>query len=136
MKLDSIEKKRLFLFLKKFLIVLVIGFLYFLFVKITGLSIPCVFYLITHKYCPGCGITRMFIDIIKFDFVSAASHNLFVLSILPFAFILFLYKMFVYIKTGENKTATWESIVYIILFLMCIAFTILRNIPAFEYLAP
>ena len=39
-------------------------------------SIPCVFNLITGYYCPGCGITRMFISIYKLDFYQATVNNI------------------------------------------------------------
>lgn len=107
---------------------MLIGFGYALFVKFTGIGIPCVFNLITGKLCPGCGISRMFLALLDFDIVSAAKYNLLILCLLPFGMALFVYKSVVYIKNGTVAMSRWETVFYLAAFLLCIAFTIIRNI--------
>lgn len=128
------QKKRLRSIIIKSSVVLTVGMLYAAFSMITGIAIPCIFYLITHKYCPGCGISRMFISLLKLDFVSAARYNILVLSLLPFAAALFLYKSAIYVKRGDTTMGKTESILYCLAFIMCIAFYFLRNSGAISFL--
>lgn len=129
-------KERIKSVLRKIIPVLVIGIAYFVWIKLTHITIPCVFHLITGKYCPGCGITRMVMALAKFDFASAAHYNLFVLCLLPFGIVLYSYKLIRYIKSGETKSGIWEKSFYIIAFLLCIVFCIVRNSHWGAFLAP
>lgn len=45
--------------------------------------LPCIITLITGESCPGCGITRAFIDILQFDFVCAYHSNPLIFIVLP-----------------------------------------------------
>ena len=47
------------------------GIAYYFFMKITGLSIPCLIRRVSGLKCPTCGITHMFQDLFRFDLVSA-----------------------------------------------------------------
>lgn len=125
--MDIEQKKRLRSILIKSGTVLAVGLLYAIFVMLTNIGIPCIFRLLTDKYCPGCGISRMFISLLRLDFVSAARYNILVLSLLPFAAWLFLYKSVIYVKTGESKMSTLEKIFYCVCFVLCIVFYFLRN---------
>ena len=42
-----------------------IGLIYYFIHEKYNISIPCVFHEITHLYCLGCGISRMFISIFQ-----------------------------------------------------------------------
>lgn len=125
MKLE--EKERFNKLVVKICIVLAIGILYAVFVNLTGFGIPCIFHSITGLLCPGCGITRMFLALFRLDFVAAAKHNLFVLCLLPFAIALSICKTIEYVKKGSTDITTIEKAFYIIVFILCIVFTILRN---------
>ncbi len=57
--------------LKIYGIVLPCGLLYYVFTKITGFSIPCMFYQLTSFQCPGCGMTRMFQALLRLDIYEA-----------------------------------------------------------------
>ncbi len=67
---------------KIYLAVLLVGGIYAGIVLLTEKAIPCIFFLTTGFKCPGCGVSRMFISMLKFDFVSAFHYN-------PVIFILF-----------------------------------------------
>ena len=69
--------------IKGILILLGIGMLYALFSTITGLRIPCVVYALTGLYCPGCGVTRMCLSLLRFDFRTAFSCNQLLILSLP-----------------------------------------------------
>lgn len=54
-----------------------------------GQGIPCFFYSNFHVQCPGCGSTRAFASIVRFDIAQAISYNpIYTLFIYPFAFLL------------------------------------------------
>lgn len=126
-KLEIEEKKRLKKVLKKAIILLTVAVLYAIFVRNVGWGIPCVYKLLTKKLCPGCGISRMFLSLFRFDFVSAAKYNLLVLISLPFALFLVPYKSYQYIKAGKTKTGKFETVFYLVFFVLCIAFYFIRN---------
>jgi hypothetical protein len=126
-KMTAEQNKRLKKLVFRTLATLLVLAAYCVAVKLIGKGIPCVFYLITDKYCPGCGISRMFTSLLRLDFVSAAKYNILVLSLLPFALSLFLYKAVIYVKTGESKMSTFEKIFYCVCFVLCIVFYFLRN---------
>ena len=127
MKMTSTERKRLRRITIKTLLALCIGLIYTCFIKITGWGIPCVFHLITGLHCPGCGITRMFLALLKLDIVTAARYNLLVLCLLPFAIVLLFYKVWQYVKKGHTEASKAEKIGLIVIFILCVAFFILRN---------
>ena len=71
--------------LQKLLAVLALGIGYFIIVKLTGLGIPCIFRLMFggRILCPGCGISRMFLNLSSLDIPGAFRCNPAVFSLLP-----------------------------------------------------
>lgn len=135
-KLDTEQSARLRSALKNTGIILLVGIIYFIFVKLTHLGIPCVFNLVTGLYCPGCGISRMFISLAAFDFKAAFGYNAFVMTVGPFAVIYALRHYIIYILKGSQKSGKFEFVLLVITLVLAIFFGILRNIPAFSFLAP
>ena len=76
------QKSRASKLVKKLAAALAVGLIYLIFVRITGRRIPCVFYELSGKYCPGCGITRMFVALSRLDLAAAADYNLLALILL------------------------------------------------------
>ena len=113
---------------------LAIGLAYALFVGLTGWGIPCIFHLLTGLQCPGCGVTRMCLALLRLDFYAAARYNLLVLVLLPVALVLYGYKAALYIRTGESKMGASEKVFYCVAFMLCIVFTLLRNTGAIPFL--
>ncbi len=137
MNRNTEQNQRLQKLILKMLLVFVVGFAYYLFVKVSGYGIPCVFYLITDKYCPGCGISRMFIAIFSGDFQKAFQYNALICSLLPFAAAFSLYRAYRYIRYGKaDFEKLWEKILLLLVFLLTTAFAVLRNLSAFSFLAP
>lgn len=114
------------------LILLLISFLIiFLFLnKVFNFAIPCLFHEITNLYCPGCGITRMFLALFKLDFYQAFRYNPLVFILLILSIVYFLVK-----KIGKLNFKLPNYIYYYLLFIVII-YGILRNIPLFSFLAP
>lgn len=109
------------------LIILSVCLAYALFCNYTGFGIPCLFNLITGLKCPGCGITRMCLSLLRFDFKSAFNYNPAILILFPFFVLIFLRAMYVYIKNGDlNLGKAFDIIIYIIITVLII-FGIFRN---------
>lgn len=110
-------------------------FLYFHFQF--GFSIPCPFHKITGFYCPGCGITRCVLSLLQRDFYVAFRYNPLVFILLPFILFYFGYQLYLYITNQKDQIIhriprwVWYLLIGIVLL-----FGILRNIPAFSFLAP
>lgn len=87
--------------------------------------------------CAGCGVTRMCLSILNGQFYQAFRFNPLMFILLPFAFIFAIYSAVVYVLGKPNKVLRKTSIwVYIILLIVLVAFSIMRNIPLFSFLAP
>lgn len=114
------------------LILLLISFLIiFLFLnKVFNFTIPCLFHEITNLYCPGCGITRMFLSLFKLDFYQAFRYNPLVFILLILSIVYFLVK-----KIGKLNFK-FPNYIYYYLLVIVIIYGILRNIPLFSFLAP
>lgn len=130
-KYFNIQKLKLSMFI--IMLFALVGILY-IFLIHSGIVIPCVFHELTNFYCPGCGITRMFLSLLCLDFYQAFRFNALVFILLPF-FVVFgviQYKRWLfsqkYLKISNH---IWNSILII-----TILFGILRNLDIFSFLAP
>lgn len=125
-------KNRLLSELKKHILIFSIGFLYYLWVVITNIYIPCIFKLITGLKCPGCGITHMIISLCRFDFLTAFKSNELLFITLPIAGIIYITKRIYYIRNGIKMTEgkVMHFLEYSFLGLIII-FWIVRNLPLF-----
>ena len=101
-------QKRFFRVLKRYLIVLGAGILYFVFTTVTKIGIPCPFYYITGLQCPGCGISRMMIALARLDFTQALQYNPFIFLTLPILLFIIFYSDYLYIKTGNGSLGKWN----------------------------
>ena len=106
---------------KKYVIVLLCGIAYALFVYVTGWGIPCPIYTATGFQCPACGVSRMLMSILRLDFVSAYHYNPFLFVTSPVLLFCILYPDFVYVKTGSANTGkaqilSWIEIVGALIF--------------------
>lgn len=105
---------------------LIIGMLYAVFIKITGISIPCLFLEITGLKCPGCGITTFFMNMFRGDIKTAISANPSLVIVLP---LLGAVLIFVYAKNSWDIKKRWTLwCLYLSLFFL-LSFGILRNLP-------
>lgn len=98
------------------------------------IPIPCLFHKITHLYCPGCGVTRMFDALFHLKFEEAFSYNalVFILSLLFFIYVIINIGSYIILK----KTIKIPRYFSYFLIVLAIIFTIMRNVPYFSYLAP
>lgn len=118
-------------------LILGLGIIYVLLAFFTGIGIPCFLYEATGLLCPGCGLSRMVFAILRLDFYTAFRMNglMFILS--PFLAVFIGYAMYCYISDRPNlMVKKIPKAIYIIIIASVIIFGILRNIPAFSFLAP
>lgn len=112
--------------LKSIVIILVIGFIYYLIVRFTSFGIPCYIKTLTGYDCPTCGMTRMVMALTRLDFKSAFSYNRFMFISFPFIVAEIIY--FIYLNENKknmgklNKILLWGWTVLLVLY------GILRNI--------
>ncbi len=111
--------------------IFVIGLIIYYFIyKYTSFAIECPFHFITGFYCPGCGITRMLFSLLRLDIYQAFRYN-------PMVFILLvLYIIYYIIKNILKIKIVIPNYVYYSIIGLLIVYAVLRNIPAFDYLAP
>ena len=120
-------KNRLKKTLIKYSIILGIALAYLIFTLITGIGIPCIFSKITGLKCPGCGISRMLVSIVKLDFASAFKYNAFLFVTGPILIAYFAFSEVKYVIYGTSEMGKWDIILYVELAL-AILYGILRNI--------
>ena len=100
---------------------------YYVFIRLTGVCIPCVFRKVTGLKCPGCGLTAMCMYIIQFRFADAFHANplMFVLS--PFLAAALIVKIFFDPVWLGSKSKAYNITVWILLGIT-FAFGVVRNI--------
>lgn len=98
-----------------------------------NIYIPCIFHKITGLYCPGCGITRMIISLLKMNFCQAFRYNPLAFILLPLFICYYIIKYIFYLK---NKQLIINNKVWYTILMIVILFGIIRNIPTFKYLIP
>lgn len=133
---NTTAKERLKSKLKGIIPILALGLAYYIFFSLTGLGIPCIFNKIFDIYCPGCGISRMCIALLHGDIKAAARYNLFVLVFLIPALIFAAVRTYKYVRYSTTSYNRIEHILIILAAVCAIVFTILRNLPQFDFLAP
>lgn len=101
---------------------------YYLLLTFFNVGIPCLFHKFTGLLCPGCGITRMILSILRLDFKSAFQYNqvIFIFSPIILYFITRLYIS--WLKSENYKLSLFENIVVYIMLIVLLIFGIVRNI--------
>ncbi len=122
------RKKRLYRVLRYTALVLAAGCLYGAFVAYTGLAVPCVFYRVTGFKCPGCGVTRMCVALLRLDFSEAFWSNpmLFVLS--PVLAVIFATYLAGYVKDGRWSLGRIRTVMLYVCIALLVAFGVVRNL--------
>ena len=99
-----------------------------LFCQMKKIYLPCLFHKFTNLYCPGCGITRMFLSLLKLDFYQAFRYNP-----LVFLLLVFFIPVKILIKNIPKKYKNYAS--YFLVFVV-VLYGVLRNTSMFSYLKP
>ena len=105
-----------------------VGAGYALWVNLTHLSIPCPFHAIPGLQCPGCGVTRMCLALLRLDVSGAWKANPVLLLLLPLLGGLLGYRAVVYVRRGSVPTARWETLVWSGMAAVLLLWGVWRNI--------
>ncbi len=99
--------------IKGALILLGIGALYAVTVTLLGRGIPCPIRLATGFECPGCGVSRMLLALMRLDFAAAFEANAALLCLLPLLAFAAGRLVYVYIKRGTMRDRAAETVIWI-----------------------
>ena len=129
-------KKRAIKLLSGLAVLLALGLGYAIFVNLTGIAIPCIIHKITGLYCPGCGISRMFLYLLNGDIASAASSNIAVFVLLPVFLYLAITESYKYIRHNSSDYSVMQYVMLILSLVVLLVFGVVRNIFAYDILIP
>lgn len=86
-----------------------LGLGYAIWVRLTGLAIPCPFRAVTGRLCPGCGVTRMCLALLRWDWAAAWNANPVLLLMLPVLALLGVRLAVRYVRGGAAAGPKWEN---------------------------
>lgn len=109
-------------------LILGIGLAYALFCSLTSLAIPCPIRLVTGLLCPGCGVTRMCLALLRLDFAAAWSANPGLLLLLPVLGGLLVCLAWRYIKTGRTRLTKGQNVLVWVMVGCMLAYAVARNL--------
>ena len=103
------------------------GALYALIVTQTQQGLPCVFNIITGLQCPGCGVSRMCLALLRLDFQTAFRENAAILCLLPLMVATAARLIYVYIRYGRVRDKYANIAIYFMIAVLLV-FCVVRNI--------
>jgi hypothetical protein len=109
-------------------IILLAGILYAVFVRLTGLAVPCIFRTLTGWQCPGCGITRACLSLLKGEIRTSFSYNPFLYIAGPCIIYLIVRGDLNYIKRDTYRRGTADTVLIYILIVAALIFGVVRNL--------
>lgn len=112
-----------------FVLMLLMG--YYLFMRNTGLGIPCPIRYFFHILCPGCGISHMLLSLLQGNFLKAFSYHPVIFVSLPFLIYLILKLLYGYLFMKKTDWNFVENAMIWLLIIALILFTVYRNVSAF-----
>lgn len=104
------------------------GLGYALWLRLTGLAIPCPFRAVTGLLCPGCGVTRLCLALLRGDFGAAWRANPVLLALLPALAALAVRAASRYVREGNAIGPKWENTLLWAAVGLLLAWGIVRNL--------
>lgn len=104
------------------------GLAYGAFVRATGWAVPCLFHAVTGLKCPGCGVTRMCLALLRLDLGAAWAANPGLMLALPGLGVLAVSLAWRYVTAGERKLLPWQSALAWTLTGALLAYGVIRNL--------
>lgn len=98
--------------------------------------IPCIFSSLSGLYCAGCGIGRMLRSLLQLDFRSAFTYNPFMMVFLPIITVFLIVQATIYVKKGTLFASVPAKSFLLLVILLGLLYSVMRNLSAFSYLAP
>ena len=87
-------------------------------------------------YCPGCGVTRMLLSMLKGNFYQAFRYNPLLFLGLPFFSFYYCYYLYCFFAARKNKFSSLEPGIWYFLITIFVVYGVLRNISFFDFLQP
>lgn len=109
-------------------LLLAAGLAYALWVRATGLALPCPFRAVTGLLCPGCGVTRLCLALLRGDWAGAWRANPALLPMLPILAALAVRLSVRYVREGSAVLTRRENALVWVLTALLAAWGILRNL--------
>ena len=109
-------------------LLLAAGLAYALWVRATGLALPCPFRAVTGLLCPGCGVTRLCLALLRGDWAGAWRANPALLPMLPILAALAVRLSVRYVREGSAVLPRRENALVWVLAALLAAWGILRNL--------
>ena len=104
------------------------GLAYALWVERTGLALPCPFRAVTGLLCPGCGVTRLCLALLRGDLAAAWAANQLLLLLLPVLAVLLVQLAARYVRTGSVATIRGENALIWGVVVLLLAWGVVRNL--------
>ena len=101
-----------------------------------GFAVPCPLHAITGLYCPGCGTMRALLSLVRFQFYDAWRYNMLVVTLLPLRVLELGLEAWRYLKGKPHRMHMAEKVLVVVVCVIAVGFGILRNLPAFAWMAP
>lgn len=98
--------------------------------------IPCPFYAVTGWYCPGCGVSRMCLALLRLDFAGAFRANRLLFLLLPLLGVAAVAFPVTYVRKGRWPDGPRLRILWGVLAAVLVGYGVLRNLPGFAWLQP
>ncbi len=129
-------KKRLYRMLFGAGAVILAALAYLCVLRALGRGLDCPLWRATGLYCPGCGVSRMCLRLLRADLAGAFRANPLLLLALPALAGLCLAHAVRYVKRGPGQVPRWESRCWLVLAAVFVVYGAARNLPALAFLAP
>lgn len=105
------------------------GAAYACLIAVLGRGLYCPFWQLTGLLCPGCGVTRMCLALLRLDLAGAWRANAALLLALPVLAALAARLMWVYVRTGRRMPSQGEEHLIWALVVYFLAWGVIRNLP-------
>ena len=122
-----------FLWLMLLSIFLILRFVYLSF----GIGVPCPLHAVTGLYCPGCGMFRAAVSLMRVDIWQAIRYNALSVILLPLLFLSGIRETARYIRAAFPAPAgRLEMVVIVGVAVASVIYGVARNLPVFAMLRP
>ena len=108
--------------------VLACGLAYAGLCTVLGFVLPCPFYTVTGLQCPGCGVNRMCLSLLRLDFGAAWQYNPGLLSLSPALAALAVLTAWQYVKTGTLAQTRSAHVLTVFCIVWLLVWGVWRNI--------
>ena len=108
--------------------ILCVGCAYAVFCSLTHWGIPCPFHLVTGLNCPGCGVSRMLLSLLRLDFAAAFRYNAVLFCMLPLLALLLGFWLYRYIRFGARRSTKAAEVTELALVGVLVVWGVVRNV--------